>query len=416
MRTNFDLESGSTTYVQVKTVVSPDQVIELDEEESMSDQENVPEEERKVRFNPEQHIYLENAKRIKTDAELEEELVFPLENQTDFGRIAAQTAKQVIIQKIREAEKGYLSEKFGDKQGSIISGTVQRVERGTIFVDLGKAEGVIPFGEQIKSERYKTGDRISGYLYSVDEGGRGVFLRISRTHPEFLKRLFEREVPELVDGVIEIKHVAREPGFRSKIAVVSFEDDVDPIGALVGQNGSRVSTVTSELSGERVDIIEWSEDVDDFIKQSLSPAEVLSLEVNEEEKSARVEVSEDQFSLAIGRGGQNVRLAARLTGYKIDIIQIGADGEVIEQESREEREARIAAERAEKSEEKETETVEKASEPETDEVAEAAEESTETTGEENSEDEVVVAAEDAEEKEDAESEVAAEEEEKTEEA
>jgi len=344
IRTHFDLDSGSTNYVQIKTVVSPDQVIELDEEESMPDQENIPEEDRKVRYNSEHHIYLDDARRIKAGAELGDEIIFPLDNKSDFGRIAAQTAKQVIIQKIREAEKGFLSEQFGDKQGSIVSGTVQRVERGTIFVDLGRAEGVIPYAEQIKSERYKTGDRIAGYLYSVDDEGRGVFLRISRTHPEFLKRLFEREVPELLDGTIEIKYVAREPGFRSKIAVVSYDEDVDPIGALVGQNGSRVSTVTSELSGERIDIIEWSEDTHDFIRQALSPAEVLSLEINEEERTAKVEVSEDQFSLAIGRGGQNVRLAARLTGYKIDIIQIGADGEVIEQISREERMAQREAE------------------------------------------------------------------------
>lgn len=342
----FNLETGDTDFKQVKQVVSPDEVIVLENEEDvMPDQDHLPEEERKIRFNPEQHMFVEQARLIKTDAAEGDELFFDLENKTDFGRIAAQTAKQVIIQKIREAEKGYLSEKFGDREGEIIQGTVQRVERGTIFVDLGKAEGVVPFGEQIKSERYKTGDRITGYLFSVDEGGRGIFLRVSRTHPEFLRKLFEREVPELTEGVIEIKHIAREPGFRSKVAVVSHDEEVDPIGALVGQNGSRVQTVTSELSGERIDIIEWSEDTEDFIRQALSPADILDVELteSEEERIAKVQVSEDQFSLAIGRGGQNVRLAARLTGFKIDIEQLDAMGNVIDQEARK---AEMEAERA----------------------------------------------------------------------
>lgn len=347
----FNIETGDTDFVQIKQVMDPEMVLMIEEEEPMPEQEHLPEAERKVRFNPEQHMFVEQARLIKSDAAVGNELSFPLENKTDFGRIAAMTAKQVIIQKIREAEKGFLSEKFGDKQGEIIDGTVQRVERGNIFVDLGKAEGSIPYAEQIKSERYKTGDRISGYLFNVDEGGRGVFLRLSRTHPQFLQKLFEREVPELTDGTIEIKGIAREPGFRSKVAVASHNMEVDPIGALVGQNGSRVQTVTSELSGERIDIIEWSDDMDDFIRQALSPAEILSVEITgeESERVATVQVAEEQFSLAIGRGGQNVRLAARLTGHKIDIEQIDAEGNVIDQEARKAtREAeRIAIEAAE---------------------------------------------------------------------
>ena len=350
VQARFDIESGQTNFVQIKKVMDPEMVLDLPEEEPMPEQEHLPEEERKVRLNPELHMFQEQARLIKSDAEIGDELVFPLENKTDFGRIAAQTAKQVIIQKIREAEKGYLTERFGDMQGEIVSGTVQRVERGNIFVDLGKAEGSIPYAEQIKSERYKTGDRISGYLFNVDEAGRGVFLRLSRTHPKFMEKLFEREVPELADGTLEIKNIAREPGFRSKVAVFSHDEEIDPIGALVGQNGSRVQTVTSELSGERIDIIEWSEDMDDFIRQALSPAEILEVSLQEtgDEKVATVQVAEDQFSLAIGRGGQNVRLAARLTGYKIDIQQIDANGNVIDQEARRaEREAeRIAQEAA----------------------------------------------------------------------
>lgn len=346
IRGTFDLDSGKTEYVQVKTVVDKNEVIILEEGEVIPEHEVIDEESQKVRYNSEQHIFLEQARLIKANTQVGDELIFPLEHKTDFSRVAAQTAKQVIIQKIREAEKGFLSEQFGDKYGKIISGTVQRVERGTIFVDLGKAEGTIPFTEQIRNERYKTGDRISGYLYSIDEGGRGgVSLKISRTHPELLRRLFEREVPELNDKTIELKAIAREPGMRSKVAVWSRDEDVDPIGALVGQNGSRVQTVTSELSGERIDIIEWSEDMEDFIRQALSPAEILSLTISEEAgvKKALVKVSEDQFSLAIGRGGQNVRLAARLTGHKIDIQQVDAQGNVIEPRPKEERMAEKAA-------------------------------------------------------------------------
>ena len=202
--------------------------------------------------------------------------------------------------------------------------------RGLAKLSLEKAEGIISYNEQIKSERFKTGDRIRAYLFDVDDsGGRGIFLKLSRTHPEFLRKLFEQEVPEISAGTIEITRVAREPGFRSKVAVYATDEDIDPIGAMVGQNGSRVSTVTSELSGERIDIIEWSEDKEEFIEAALSPAVVNEISINEEESTARIEVSEDQYSLAIGRGGQNVRLAARLTGYKIDIIEVDAEGNEI---------------------------------------------------------------------------------------
>ncbi len=330
IRAKFDLESGAVDYVQVKLVVSPEQVIELEDDESMPDQEHLPEEERKIRFNAEQHLYVENARLIKTDAEVGEELIFPLESQTEFSRVAAQAAKQVIMQKIRGAEKEFLREQFGGRVGGIVQGTVERVERGSVFVNMDKAEGIISYHEQIKSERFRTGDRIRAYLFAVDDsGGRGVFLKLSRTHPEFLRKLFVSEVPELGAGTIEIKGIAREPGFRSKVAVWAHDADVDPIGAMVGQNGARVTTVTSELSGERIDIIEWSEDTRDFIVASLSPARVQDISINSEEMTARVEVPEDQYSLAIGRGGQNARLAARLTGYKIDIVQVDVNGKEI---------------------------------------------------------------------------------------
>lgn len=330
IRAKFDLSTGAVEYSQVKIAVDPNQVIELEEGESMPDQEALPEEERKIRFNPEQHLYIDNARMIKAGAEVGEELVFPLETHDEFSRVAAQTAKQVIMQKIRTAEKAFLSDQFGSRIGEIVSGSVERVERGTIFVNLDKAEGIISYHEQIKSERFKTGDRIRAYLFDVDDsGGRGIFLKLSRTHPEFMRKLFEQEVPEISAGTIEITRIAREPGFRSKIAVYATDPDIDPIGAMVGQNGSRVSTITSELSGERIDIIEWSEDTEEFIEAALSPAHIGEIVINEEESTARVEVSEDQYSLAIGRGGQNVRLAARLTGYKIDIIQVDAEGNEI---------------------------------------------------------------------------------------
>lgn len=330
IRAKFDLDTGAVDYSQIKIVVRPEDVLVLEEGEPMPEQDHLPEEERKIRFNPEQHLYVDNARMIKAGAEVGDELVFPLETQTEFSRVAAQTAKQVIMQKIRGAEKAYLAEQFGSRVGSIVSGSVERVERGSIFVNLEKAEGIISYHEQIKSERFRTGDRIRAYLFDVDDsGGRGVFLKLSRTHPEFLRALFEVEVPELGAGTVEIKRIAREPGFRSKVAVWANDEDIDPIGAMVGQNGSRVSTITSELSGERIDIIEWSEDTEDFVAAAMSPAKIIDIEIDEALSTARVSVTEDQYSLAIGRGGQNVRLAARLTGYKIDIIQVDAQGNEI---------------------------------------------------------------------------------------
>ena len=323
----FDLDTGATEYSQIKKVVNKDDVVILEEGESMPEVELAEGEEGPVKYNEEQHIFLETAKMIKGGAEAGEEIVFPLETKTDFGRIAAQAAKQTIRQQLRSAEKDYLSEQFGDKIGEIVSGTVQRVERGNIYVDMEKAEGVIPFREQIRHEKYKTGDRIRCYLFDVEDGRGGIMLKLSRTHPKFIEKLFEIEVPEISSGVVEIKNVVREPGSRSKIAVVSHDEDIDPTGALIGQSGSRVSTVKSELSGENIDIIEWSEDLQQFIEDSLAPAKVLDSEINEEEKEARVDVSNDQFSLAIGRGGQNVRLAVKLTGFKIDINDVGGPSE-----------------------------------------------------------------------------------------
>lgn len=332
VRGMLDMDSGTVTFEQVKTIVDDTMVRFPEEGEEVNDlpahhphfdrEEEVAEGEL-PRYDAEKHILLEDAKRIKRTAELGEEIIFPLEPQDDFGRIAAQTAKQVVIQKIREAEKLSILDEFGHKKGEIVTGVVQRAERGAIFVDLGRATGIIPYEEQIPGERYRPGERISAYLYAVDEGFRGVYLRLSRSHPRFLTRLFEMEVPELAAGAIEIKGLAREPGSRTKIAIASNDPHVDPVGSLVGQRGVRVSTVMAALGGERIDIIEWSEDQAAYIKESLSPATIIEVVLDEEGHRASVTVTEDQQSLAIGRGGQNVRLAAKLTGWNIDIMAVG---------------------------------------------------------------------------------------------
>ena len=316
IRAKFDINTGTVEFYQVKIVVDESRVRM---EEEGEEEAEVAEDDERSRFNPEHHILIDDAKKIKKNVDLDDEIVFPLEGKDDYGRIAAQTAKQVIIQKIREAEKVSILTEFGQREGDVVSGTVQRIERGNIYIDLGKAAGILPYDEQIPGERYRQGERIRAYLYSVEETPRGVFLRLSRSHPQFLTKLFEMEAPELTNGVVEIKNVAREAGSRSKVAVFSHDDHVDPVGSLVGQRGVRVSTVMSELGGEKIDIIEWAEDPKKFIEDALSPAKVLGVELDEEEKTAVVEVAPDQQSLAIGRGGQNVRLAAKLTGWKIDI-------------------------------------------------------------------------------------------------
>ena len=286
-----------------------------------SEEERDPNDER-IYFNAEHHIMLEDARKIKKDAMLDDEIVFPLESKSDYGRISAQTAKQVIIQKIREAEKVSVLGEYGKREGEIVSGTVQRIERGNIFVDMGRATGILPYEEQIPGERYRQGERVRAYLYRVEESPKGVFLKLSRSHPKFLHELFKIEAPEVATGVVEIKAIAREAGSRTKLAVASNDTHIDPVGSMVGQRGVRVSTVMSELGGEKIDIIEWSPDAAKFVEAALSPAEVISVKIDETDKKAIVEVTEEEQSLAIGKGGQNVRLAAKLTGWKIDIRSI----------------------------------------------------------------------------------------------
>jgi N utilization substance protein A len=278
---------------------------------------------------------LEDAKKIKKDVELNDEVVFPLEAKDDYGRIAAQTAKQVIIQRIREAERTSIIDEYGTKEGEIVTGIVQKIERGNVYVDFNRATGILPTEEQIPGEFFQRGQRIRAYLYSVEDTQRGINLRLSRTHPKFIEKLFAIEAPEIENGTVEIKSIAREAGARSKIAVFSNDEHIDPVGSCVGQKGTRVNTITQELLGEKIDIIPWSEDPKTFVSNSLSPAKVLSIEIDEKEHKAVIEVAEDQLSLAIGKGGQNVRLAAKLTGWRIDIKGNGkevasTDGEEVE--------------------------------------------------------------------------------------
>jgi N utilization substance protein A len=347
----FDLDTGTTIFNQIKIVVDESMLKpepELDEEGNPIEEEEEEAEdeegEKKVRFDDEKHIMISTARMIKKDVQLGEELVFPLESKDDFGRIAAQTAKQVIMQKIREAEKESALAEFGQKAGDIIIGHVQRFERGNLYVDLGRVTAIMPYDEQIPGERFKPGERIRALLLAVEETPRGIFLKLSRSHPDFLTALFTIEAPELQTGAVEVKAVAREAGARTKIAVYAHDEHIDPVGSLVGQRGVRVSTVMSELGGEKIDIIEWSPEPVEFIEDALSPAQVMDVRIESEPNPsagerghAIAEVANDQQSLAIGRGGQNVRLAAKLTGWKIDIVsaqtgeelaEASADGEV----------------------------------------------------------------------------------------
>lgn len=346
VKATFDLNSGNVEFSQVKIVVDRDSVIMSDDSEDAPEStvENTGDVlTEKVHFNDEHHILLEDARLIKNGVQLGDEIVFPLEKKDDFGRIAAQTAKQVITQKIREAEKTSVMAEFGQHEGSIVSGTVERMERGAVYLDMGRAIGMLPYEEQIPGERFKQGERVRAFLYKVDETSRGVFLKLSRSHPKFLEELFKAEVPELAQGVVEMKAIAREAGSRSKVAVVSHDEHVDPVGALVGQRGVRVSTVTSELGGEKIDIIEWSADAGQFVEEALSPAHVIDITLTENEDSriAKVVVAEDQQSLAIGKGGQNVRLAAKLTGWKIDISSAGPSAEALTEAQAKEDEAAV---------------------------------------------------------------------------
>ncbi|MGN0939422.1 MAG: transcription termination factor NusA [Selenomonas sp.] len=269
-------------------------------------------------FDDVEEISLAQARTINPDYEIDDTIEIEV-TPANFGRIAAQAAKQVVVQRVREAERGIIYEEFMSREGDIITGLVSRVENRNVFIDLGKTEAILMPAEQIAGETYEHGDRIKAYIVEVKRTSKGPQIVVSRTHPGLLKRLFELEVPEIQEGIVEIKSVAREPGMRSKIAVWSKDEDVDPVGSCVGHKGMRVQAIVDELGSEKIDIVKWNEDSAKFIANALSPAKVVSVAVNEDEKVSRVVVPDYQLSLAIGKEGQNARLAAKLTGWKIDI-------------------------------------------------------------------------------------------------
>ena len=284
-------------------------------------------EEGKKKFNPKTDIQIKEAGILKHEAQVGEEIVTDLPIPESYGRMAAQTAKQVIIQKLREMERDMIFGEFKNKEREVVSGVIQRREGRFVFVDLGKAIGLLPAEEQIYNETYNIGDRVKVFIKEVREGHKGPEIILSRRSEEILRKVFYLEIPEIANGTVEIKSVAREAGSRSKVAIYTESENVDPVGSCVGQRGSRIQTIISELGGEKIDIIEYNEDPAKFIANALAPAKVVSIELNEEEHKAIVKVSSDKLSLAIGKNGQNVRLAARLSGWKIDIIESGEDGE-----------------------------------------------------------------------------------------
>ncbi|MFP4514823.1 MAG: transcription termination factor NusA [Parcubacteria group bacterium] len=350
IKVEFDPKTGKSKIFDVKEVVEdvPEEVLEemrQREEEAKERRERRAQgkpEEKKVeekkpelkegeaeeevrRFNPRTEIQLSEAQILKSGAKVGDEIVTELPIPEEYGRMAAQTAKQVIVQKLREIERDMIFNEFKGKEGEVVSGVVQRREPRFVLVDLGKAAGYLSHDEQIPHEQYNSGERIKVYIKEVKLGPKGAEIILSRKSEEILKKVFYLEIPEISNGLIEIKGVAREAGSRSKVAIYTEAENVDPVGSCVGQRGARIQTIINELGGEKVDIIEYDEDPKKFISNSLSPAQTIEIDLNEEERKAVVKVAEDKLSLAIGKNGQNVRLAAHLTGWKIDIIAEGAE-------------------------------------------------------------------------------------------
>ena len=345
IRAQFNPKTGEVKFFQIKIVVDESMLKPEEEEEvvptpsgrdsdrSVGVEPETEEGEKKIRFNEERHIMLDEAKKINKDTTIGGELEFALETREDFGRIAAQTAKQVIIQRIREAEREAVWNEYKDKEGELISGIIQRIEQNNIFIDLGKTIAVFPKEEQVYSERYYSGARMKFYILAVNVDSKGPSIVLSRSHPKMISRLFELEVPEIGAGTVEIKSIAREAGSRTKIAVFSNEEGIDPVGSCVGQKGTRVMAVISEIGGEKIDIIEWSEESETFVSNAMSPAKVTGVKILPR-RIAKVYVPENQLSLAIGKNGQNVRLAAKLTGWKIDVIGAVLTAEGVKEESK----------------------------------------------------------------------------------
>jgi len=342
IKAKFNPVSGDAKFWQVKLVVDETMLYTEEEIEQMKEKKIIPSEDfdkqvegqeegpKKVVFNEEKHIMLEDAKKDYPKIKAGEEIEIPLAEKQDYGRIAAQTAKQVILQKIREAEKETILSEYRSKEGEVVSGVVQRIEGHTIFVDIGKTLGVMNREEQIPGEFYRPSQRLKFYIIKVEDSPKGSVVLLSRAYPKLISKLFEIEVPEIAAGTVVIKSIAREPGFRTKIAVASEEEGIDPIGSCVGQRGTRIMAVINELGGEKIDVIEWDKDPAKFIANSLSPAKIIEVKV-EDKNTAKVMVPEDQLSLAIGKDGRNVRLAANLTGWKIDIKPVeGVTAEEVE--------------------------------------------------------------------------------------
>lgn len=330
IKVTFDPESGAMRIFDVKIVVEdmelPEEGIEPDlksaeiHPSAASAVEGIPAEEEK-KFNPKTMIMISEATKLKPDAEIDEEIRTELAIPGAFGRMAAQTAKQVIMQKLREAERGVVFAEFKDKEGQVLVATAQRWEGKMVLFDLGRATAVMPPEEQIENERYLPGERMKVYISRVTLTSRGPEIIASRAHPEFIRKLFTVEIPEVASGLVEVKAIAREAGVRSKVAVTTSDAAIDPIGSCIGQRGTRIQTIIGELGGEKIDVIAWDEKPETFIAHALSPAKVLEVVVSATDQSASVRVASDQLSLAIGRGGQNVRLAAKLTGWKINVIE-----------------------------------------------------------------------------------------------
>jgi transcription termination/antitermination protein NusA len=373
LKVEYNPETNETKVFDVKTVVediSEEELVEAAElRQKEKEGQEIAEEEIK-KFNPKTEIMISEAKKIKKKIKVGEEIVTPLEIPAAYGRMAAQTAKQVIIQRIREAERDTIYNDFKAKENTLINGLVQRREGRLVLIDLNQTVGILPPEEQIEGENYYPGRRLKVYITGVNLTAKGPEVVVSRSHPEIVRELFRTEVPEISAETVEIKSIAREAGIRSKIAVFSKQPNIDPVGSCVGQRGSRVQTIINELEGEKIDIIEWSEDEEKFISNALSPAKVMSIELNNENKTAVVRVKPDQYSLAIGRAGQNVRLAAKLTGWRIDVEggempveeKIEESEEIVEDDKKEvveekKEEKKAAAKKKKKKDEKESDEV-----------------------------------------------------------
>ncbi|TSC84663.1 MAG: N utilization substance protein A [Parcubacteria group bacterium Gr01-1014_13] len=343
IKVKFDPESGDMKAWDIKTVVEDiaEDVLEAAQDELAKRREKAKEEGRELteeetadlpHFNPKMELMLSAAKEINKKVKVGEVMEIPLEIPSEFGRMAAQTAKQVIIQKIREAERGIVFNDFKGQEGQLIMGTIQRAEARKVLVDFGKVTGVLLADQQNSRDHYRPGARMKFLLLAVQMTPRGPEILLSRSDVGMVREIFKQEIPEINDGLIEIKGIAREPGFRSKVAVSTSDESIDPIGSCIGQRGSRINTIIEELGGEKIDVIQYSEDAKTYISHALSPAKVLDVKLDESNKVAEVSVASEQFSLAIGRNGQNVRLAAQLTGWKINVVDEGGKQEVSSEE------------------------------------------------------------------------------------